>query len=279
MTNELSYRSYAWNRMMFPEISPERWAAIYGPVVVDFEERFLNTFIEKLKAENESGLSTSHFEGAQCENGGCPNVGAGVLPSSEKGSPREIEVAAQDQPSRPINSCVGNGGEGFSLAPSPSEKLTKAVIYEGGMGVVANQKPPANMNCDTQKFNQNSDANGGDSVSPDAPKIPHSLTITPLQVGHLRSEKRKFQFDDFCFECKIELDCAVKGGCLKELNQEDQLLSGDYFPYQKSVDKALGRPDPNEPDPDLCQECDRPESMCICDLGGYHDPAEDRHFA
>jgi hypothetical protein len=45
--DELVYRSYCYNRVMFPEVAPERWAKIF-PNVPDMEERFLKTFIMKL---------------------------------------------------------------------------------------------------------------------------------------------------------------------------------------------------------------------------------------
>jgi|GEM_PF-4377488 hypothetical protein len=46
--DELVFRSYVHNRMMSPDISPERWALIYGPSVADMEERYLKTFILKM---------------------------------------------------------------------------------------------------------------------------------------------------------------------------------------------------------------------------------------
>ncbi len=46
--DELTFRSYAHQRIMFPEVEPEKWALIYGPAVVEMEERYLKTFILKL---------------------------------------------------------------------------------------------------------------------------------------------------------------------------------------------------------------------------------------
>ena len=44
-----------------------------------------------------SGLSSTPSLAAHCENGGCPDVGAGVLPPSVKGSPRnEVYLLASE---------------------------------------------------------------------------------------------------------------------------------------------------------------------------------------
>lgn len=52
LMDELTFRSYAHNRMMFPDVQPERWAAIFQNVPA-MEERFLKTFIAKLMQEIE----------------------------------------------------------------------------------------------------------------------------------------------------------------------------------------------------------------------------------
>ena len=54
--DELMFRSYAHNRIMFPEVEPERWAVIFSNVP-EMEERFLKMFILKLmEAAAESEL-------------------------------------------------------------------------------------------------------------------------------------------------------------------------------------------------------------------------------
>lgn len=45
--DELEFRSYAHNRMQFPEVPPERWAVIFSNAP-EMEERFLKTFVLKL---------------------------------------------------------------------------------------------------------------------------------------------------------------------------------------------------------------------------------------
>lgn len=44
---ELTFRSYVHNRMQFPEVAPERWAAIFSNAP-EMEERFVSTFVLKL---------------------------------------------------------------------------------------------------------------------------------------------------------------------------------------------------------------------------------------
>lgn len=63
LMDELTFRSYAHNRMMFPDVQPERWAAIFQNVPA-MEERLLKTFIAKLMQEIEvadQGRSTSEL--------------------------------------------------------------------------------------------------------------------------------------------------------------------------------------------------------------------------
>ena len=58
---------------------------------------------------------------------------------------------------------------------------TKAVTYEGGTGVVANRKPPAEINGDTQILANNSTTQeGGEAVSPAAPQVHTGSTIEDL---------------------------------------------------------------------------------------------------
>ena len=40
IVDELTYRSYAENRRRSPDISPERWAKVFGVGAVQMEERF-----------------------------------------------------------------------------------------------------------------------------------------------------------------------------------------------------------------------------------------------
>ncbi len=58
LIDELTYRNYAHNRRISPNVSPERWAKSYGPTVAALEERFLREHV------------TECFEHA------CPIVGA-----------------------------------------------------------------------------------------------------------------------------------------------------------------------------------------------------------
>lgn len=54
--DELEFRSYAHNRMMFPDVAPERWALIFRNVP-EMEERFCRTFILKMmEAAEELGV-------------------------------------------------------------------------------------------------------------------------------------------------------------------------------------------------------------------------------
>ena len=39
LTEELQYRNYCANRQYSPQIAPERWTLIYGPIATQFEER------------------------------------------------------------------------------------------------------------------------------------------------------------------------------------------------------------------------------------------------
>jgi hypothetical protein len=58
LISEVAYKSYVRMRMAHPEIEPEEWAwMMYGAAVVEFEERFLLTFVKKLfeaKSEEEA---------------------------------------------------------------------------------------------------------------------------------------------------------------------------------------------------------------------------------
>ena len=40
VVDELTYRSYAWNRRRSPGISPERWAKVFGESAAQMEHRF-----------------------------------------------------------------------------------------------------------------------------------------------------------------------------------------------------------------------------------------------
>lgn len=40
LISDLNYINYATNRKLSPEISPERWAAIYGSQSAEFEKRY-----------------------------------------------------------------------------------------------------------------------------------------------------------------------------------------------------------------------------------------------
>lgn len=48
--DELTYRSYAHNRMLSPHITLEQWALVY-PNVPDMERRYLMTFVLAIMAE------------------------------------------------------------------------------------------------------------------------------------------------------------------------------------------------------------------------------------
>lgn len=38
--DELTYRSYRWNRQLTPDVKAERWELIFGPQAIDMEARF-----------------------------------------------------------------------------------------------------------------------------------------------------------------------------------------------------------------------------------------------
>ena len=42
IVSELTYQSYAHNRQLSPDISPERWAKVFGVGAALMEERFHN---------------------------------------------------------------------------------------------------------------------------------------------------------------------------------------------------------------------------------------------
>ena len=42
IVDELTYRSYAHNRRLSPDVSPERWMAVFGEDAAQMEERFTN---------------------------------------------------------------------------------------------------------------------------------------------------------------------------------------------------------------------------------------------
>ena len=42
IVDELTYRSYAFNRQRSPEITPERWEKVFGPSAARMEEKFQN---------------------------------------------------------------------------------------------------------------------------------------------------------------------------------------------------------------------------------------------
>jgi len=44
--DELTYRNYAANRSYAPDISPERWAKVYGEKSAEFEVRYQTEFPE-----------------------------------------------------------------------------------------------------------------------------------------------------------------------------------------------------------------------------------------
>jgi len=46
--NELTYRSYRWNRLLTPEVDAARWQLIFGPAAIEMEARFQR---ERLESE------------------------------------------------------------------------------------------------------------------------------------------------------------------------------------------------------------------------------------
>ena len=40
IVDELTYRSYAHNRQLSPDVAPERWMAVFGEGAAQMEERF-----------------------------------------------------------------------------------------------------------------------------------------------------------------------------------------------------------------------------------------------
>lgn len=79
LIDELTFRSYAHNRMMFPDVQPERWAAIFQNVPA-MEERFLKTFIAKLMEAAEEIEVADCATGITSDNG---LVGTGVSSSTD----------------------------------------------------------------------------------------------------------------------------------------------------------------------------------------------------
>jgi len=54
VVNELNFRSYCSQRITHPEISPERWIAVFGDAVPEMERRYqegLDSFAVKLFTE------------------------------------------------------------------------------------------------------------------------------------------------------------------------------------------------------------------------------------
>lgn len=46
IADELTFKSYVYQRVNFPDIAPERWAAIYGAELQQqMEDRYLVTFV------------------------------------------------------------------------------------------------------------------------------------------------------------------------------------------------------------------------------------------
>lgn len=87
LMDELTFRSYAHQRTMFPDVQPERWAAIFQNVPA-MEERLLKTFIAKVM--------------------------------------EEIEVADQATGSAPVKDSlqVGDGDEANGIPSSPLQNCT-----------------------------------------------------------------------------------------------------------------------------------------------------------
>jgi len=57
LVDELTFLSYVYNRMEFPNIAPERWRLVYGlRAAAAMEARFVRTFVLKLiEAADEAG--------------------------------------------------------------------------------------------------------------------------------------------------------------------------------------------------------------------------------
>lgn len=80
LMDELTFRSYAHQRTMFPDVQPERWAAIFQNVPA-MEERFLKTFIAKVM---EAAKEIEVADGSGLTNSGITQGNTGVSSASER---------------------------------------------------------------------------------------------------------------------------------------------------------------------------------------------------
>lgn len=96
--DELTFRSYAHNRMMFPDVQPERWATIFQNVPA-MEERFLKNFIAKVMKEievaDQATGSAPVIDSLQVGKEG--SAECGELPLPEQGT-ADIGLTADRQP-------------------------------------------------------------------------------------------------------------------------------------------------------------------------------------
>jgi len=123
LIDELTFRSYAHQRTMFPDVQPERWAAIFQNVPA-MEERFLKTFIAKLMEAAE--------EIEVADGSGLPNSGVTQGNSGEHDVQRDaaIEPFVCSSETLPENGQISSGSrapatrglevEGASPSLSPS---------------------------------------------------------------------------------------------------------------------------------------------------------------
>lgn len=112
LMDELTFRSYAHQRMMFPDVQPERWTAIFQNVPA-MEERFLKNFIAKLMEAAE--------EIEVADGSGLPNSGVTQGNSGEHDVQRDaaIEPFVCSSETLPENGQISSG----SRAPATTERL------------------------------------------------------------------------------------------------------------------------------------------------------------
>lgn len=69
--DELTYRNYAHNRRISPQVTPERWEKAYGPNAVAMEERFQREqTIGGMPKSDWLSLERSHLEAGTRVNDG-----------------------------------------------------------------------------------------------------------------------------------------------------------------------------------------------------------------
>lgn len=135
LMDELTFRSYVHNRMMFPDVQPERWAAIFKNVPA-MEERFLKTFIAKLMQEIEVA------DGSGLPNSGVTQGNSGVSSASERkpsGEDSGCQVRSLDAHQAADSSSlpVPLGREVSGVAEGCDEQM-RALHTEQGQVLTAN---------------------------------------------------------------------------------------------------------------------------------------------